>query len=90
MHICRSHQGAAVFVTRAKSNFNARRMYSAIVDKSTGVICDQRVALNGHYNGQDYPEQSRRIRLKDPQTSKTQVFLTNNISLPAQLILFDT
>jgi hypothetical protein len=48
------------------------------------------VALNGHYNGQDYPEQSRRIRLKDPQTSKTQVFLTNNISLPAQLILFDT
>ncbi len=80
------HQSAAFFVTRAKSNFNARRLYSASVDKSTGVICDQRVALNGHYSGQDYPEQLRRIRFKDPETGKTLVFLTNNTSLPAHVI----
>lgn len=80
------HQSAAFFVTRAKSNFNARRVYSAIVDKSTGVICDQRVALNGHYSGQDYPEQLRRIRFKDPTTGKALVFLTNNTSLPAHVI----
>jgi hypothetical protein len=80
------HQGAAFFVTRAKSNFNARRVYSLPVDKSTGVICDQRVALNGHYSGQDYCEQLRRIRFKDPETGKTLVFLTNNTSLPAHMI----
>jgi hypothetical protein len=80
------HQSAAFFVTRAKSNFNARRVYSAQVDKSTGVICDQRVALNGYTSAKDYPEQLRRVRYKDPTTGKTLVFLTNNTSLPAQVI----
>lgn len=80
------HQSAAFFVTRAKSNLNARRVYSAVVDKGTGVICDQRVALNGHYSAQDYPEQLRRVRFKDPTTGKTLVFLTNNTCLPAQVI----
>ena len=37
------HQAGAFFVTRAKSNFNARRVYSAKVDKATGVVCDQSV-----------------------------------------------
>jgi hypothetical protein len=80
------HQGAAFFVTRAKSNFNARRVYSMPVDKSTDVVCDQRVALNGQYSRQDYPEQLRRVRFKDPQSGKTLVFLTNNTSLPAHVI----
>ena len=38
--------------------------------------------MNGHYAAQDYPEHLRRIRLKDPGTQKTLVFLTNNTSLP--------
>jgi hypothetical protein len=80
------HQSAAFFVTRAKSNFNARRVYSAQVDKSTGVICDQQVALNGYTSAKDYPEQLRRVRYKDPTTGKTLVFLTNNTSLPAHVI----
>jgi Transposase DDE domain/Domain of unknown function (DUF4372) len=80
------HQGAAFFVTRAKSNLNARRVYSMSVDKCVGVICDQRVALNGQYSAKDYPEQLRRVRFKDPQTGKTLVFLTNNTSLPAHVI----
>ena len=37
------HQAGAFFVTRAKSNFNARRVYSAKVDMATGVVCDQSV-----------------------------------------------
>jgi hypothetical protein len=32
------HQTGAFFVTRAKSDFNARRVYSAKVDKGTGVV----------------------------------------------------
>jgi hypothetical protein len=76
------HQAGTFFVTRAKSNMNARRVYSAKVDGSSGIICDQTIALNGHYAAQDYPEHLRRIRLKDPETQKTLAFLTNNTSLP--------
>ena len=76
------HQAGSFFVTRAKSNMNARRVYSAKVDRTSGIICDQSIALNGHYISQDYPEHLRRIRFKDPQTQQTLVFLTNNTSLP--------
>lgn len=45
----RLHQAGAFFVTRAKSNFNVRRVPWAPCDRTSGVICDQRVALNGFY-----------------------------------------
>ncbi|OQW87930.1 MAG: IS4 family transposase [Rhodoferax ferrireducens] len=79
------HQAGAFFVTRAKSNFNARRVYSAKVDKATGVVCDQSVALKGFKAAKDYPEHLRRVRFKDP-TGKTLIFLTNNTTLPAPVI----
>ena len=80
------HQVGAFFVTRAKSNLDARRLYSAITDRATGVICDQSIAFNGRYAAQDYPEQLRRIRYRDPESGKTLVFLTNNTALPALTI----
>ena len=80
------HQAGAFFVTRAKSPMDARRVYSAGVDRDAGVICDQRVMLNGHYSAKRYPEHLRRIRFKDPESGKTLVFLTNNTSLPALTI----
>jgi hypothetical protein len=76
------HQAGAFFVTRAKSNMNARRVYSATTDRTTGVICDQAIALNGFYVSQDYPEHLRRIRFKDPESGKSLIFLTNNTTLP--------
>ena len=80
------HQGGAFFVTRAKRGMDARRVYSALTDRSTGVICDQSIALNGYYTARDYPELLRRIRFKDTESGKTLVFLTNNTSLPALTI----
>ena len=80
------HQAGAFFVTRAKSPMDARRVYSAPTDRSTGVISDQRVMLNGHYSAKKYPEHLRRIRFKDPESGKTLVFLTNNTALPALTI----
>jgi len=80
------HQAGAFFVTRAKSNMSARRVYSANTDRAAGVICDQAIALNGHYASQDYPEHMRRIRFKDPESGKTLIFLTNNTALPALTI----
>jgi hypothetical protein len=80
------HQAGAFFVTRAKAGMDARRVYSHAADRSTGVICDQRVMLNGHYSAKHYPEHLRRIRFKDPDSGKTLVFLTNNTALPAVTI----
>lgn len=80
------HQAGAFFVTRAKVGMDARRIYSAAVDRATGVICDQRVMLNGYYSAKKYPEHLRRIRFKDPESGKTLVFLTNNTTLPALTI----
>ena len=82
----RLHQAGAFFVTRAKNNLRARRVYSAPTDRSTGVIADQRVTLEGFYASQDYPEHIRRIRFTDPSSEKTLIFLTNNTSLPATTI----
>ena len=50
------HQAGAFFVTRAKSNIDAHRVYSAPTDRSTGIICDQTISLDGFYTRQDYPE----------------------------------
>src|SRR3984957_10444624 len=79
----RLHQTGAFFVTRAKRGMDARRVYSAPTDRSTGIICDQAIALNGRYASKDYPEHLRRIRFNDQDSGKTLVFLTNNTVLPA-------
>src|SRR5579864_4773546 len=76
------HQAGAFFVTRAKRNMNARRVYSAATDRASGVTCDQTIAMNGFYVSRDYPDHLRRIRFKDPESGKTLIFLTNNTTLP--------
>ena len=80
------HQAGAFFVTRAKSNLDAHRIYSAAVDRSTGIICDQTIALNGYYSQRHYPDHLRRIRFKDAETAKALVFLTNQFVLPASTV----
>ena len=76
------HQAGAFFVTRAKRNMDARRVYSAASERSSGIICDQSIALNGFYTARHYPQHLRRVRFKDPESGKTLVFLTNNTTLP--------
>jgi hypothetical protein len=80
------HQVGAFFVIRAKSNLDARRLYSAPTQRTAGVICDQTIAFNGHFTGKNYPEQLRRIRFKVRESGRTLVFLTNNTTLPAVTI----
>ena len=79
-------QAGGFFVTRGKRNLDARRLYSASVDRNTGLICDQTIALNGFYPAKHYPAHLRRIRYRDPETTKTLVFLTNQFALPALTI----
>ena len=79
-------QSSAFFVTRAKKNFNFKRLYSQPIDKSTGVQCDQIIVLKGFYPKKDYPEKLRRIRYFDTEKNKHLVLLTNNFTLPALTI----
>jgi hypothetical protein len=81
----RLHLAGAFFVTRAKSNLKAKRRYSRVVERSTGLICDQTITLTVFYSKTGYPEALRRIRFKTRE-GKTLVFLTNNFALPALTI----
>lgn len=80
------NQAASFFVTRAKSNTKFRRIYSREVDKTTGLLCDQKISLTGVATKKDYPEKLRRVKYRDAVTGKTLVFLTNNFALPALTI----
>jgi hypothetical protein len=77
------HQSLAFFVTRAKGNFQFRRLYSHPIDKSTGLRSDQTIALSSFYPSKDYPEKLRRIHYVDKETEQNLVFLTNCFTLPA-------
>jgi len=79
-------QCSAFFVIRAKSNMRFRRLYSHPVEKSTGLRCDQTIALTGFYTSKGYPERLRRIKYHHAASQNTLVFLTNNFSLPALTI----
>ena len=80
-----TRQGA-FFVTRARKNFRFKRIQSHPIDKTTGVQCDQTIALLWFYSAKGYPDQLRRIRYWDAQREKRLVFLTNNFSLPAPAV----
>lgn len=79
-------QNLSTFVTRAKTNFDYRRLYYRPVDKTTGLRCDQTIRLHGYYASQDYPAVLRRIGYRDIETNKKFIFLTNNFSLDALTI----
>jgi len=70
----RVHLASAFFVTRAKSNMAFYVSQSRPIDKSTGLRCDQTIALKTAKSKRDYPEKLRRIRFIDTETDKSLVF----------------
>ena len=80
------HQCQSWFVTRSKKNTKFKRLYSKKVDKSKGILCDQKVRLTGANATTDYPELIRRIKFIDGETGKRLVFLTNNMQADAVTI----
>ena len=73
----------AFYVTRAKENFNFKRISSVNPDKTKGIICDQTVKLKGVKSSAYYPLALRRIKYFDKEQRRTFVFLTNNFIQPA-------
>ncbi len=80
------HQSKSFFVIRAKNNLKFKRIYSGVVDKTTGVRCDQTGYLKGFYSLQGYPEKIRRVRFYDEEQNRTFIFLTNNMKLKPEEI----
>ena len=80
------HQNSAFFITRTKTNTAFRRIYSNKVDKSTGVQCDQIIALTGFYTKKYYPDKLRRIKFIDANSEKRLNFITNQFTLSSPTI----
>lgn len=71
------------FVLRAKDNMQYRVIKRAVVDRSSGVICDQTIVLTNQKSSNRYPKVLRRIRYYDAETGNTLVFITNNFKISA-------
>ncbi len=82
-------QASAFFVIRAKGNMVYRRQYSHVVtteEKLCGIRCDQTIVLTGINSKNAYPQQLRRVKYYDSKSNKTFNFLTNNFTIPAQMV----
>jgi len=80
------HQCLAFFIIRSKSNTKFRRLYSHVIDKSTGLRCDQTIVLIGLQSKKDYPDKIRRVKFFDKEKEGSFSFLSNNFILPALII----
>ena len=73
----------AFFVIRAKRSLRFTRIESLQVDKTTGIMVDQKIKLDVYYSLRDYPDYLRRIKYCDQEHDQTYVYLTNNFVLSA-------
>ncbi len=80
------HQAGGFFVVRNKHHVKFRVTASRPVDKTTGLRCDQTIALTSNWSVKSYPELLRRVRVYDPENQVTLVLLTNQFALPAWVI----
>jgi IS4 transposase len=80
------HSDLAFFILRAKANTKLRRLYSAQVEKSTGVICDQTVRPVVKLTANTFPDKLRRIKYYNKENKKRFTFLTNNFELEAKAV----
>lgn len=80
------NQQKAFFIIRAKGSLSFERMYSRMVDSSTGLRCDQLINLNNFYSRKHYPGKLRRIKYYDLEWNQYYTYLTNNFDLDAKKV----
>ena len=76
----------ASFVVRAKARLLFRVLTSRPVDKTTGLRCDQTIALTGRYSRHAFDGPLRRVCVRDAAAKRSLVLLTNDFTLSAQTI----
>ena len=77
------NESGAFFVIRAKENFRFKAVQSRLVDKTTGLRCDQTIKLLIYKSNKLYPKKLRRIKYYDQEKNLMLVFLTNNFEVEA-------
>ena len=65
--LCVAPSRGLLDVTRAKSNIDAHRVYSAPTDRSTGIICDQTISLERLLHPSGLPRTSAAHPLQGPR-----------------------
>lgn len=68
------------FVTRLKKNADYRIIERREVQKFENISSDHIIEMNGYYTKKKCPVRLRRIRVKDPETGKYIVLLTNQFN----------
>jgi transposase len=80
------HKMGSFFVVRAKGNLKFRCIKSSVIDKSSGLRCDQVIRLTGPKSKTDYPVYLRRVKYYDKENDLMLVFLSNNFQIEAMQI----
>jgi transposase len=86
LRLFRRHQAGSFFVVRSLRRVKFRVLASRPVDKSSGLRCDQTIALTSPWSAKSYPQPLRRIRVHDANNNVTLRVLTNQFDLPADMI----
>jgi hypothetical protein len=84
--LVRLQEKGAFFVVRNKQHVRFSVCQSRPVNKTTGLRCDQTIALVTTWSKKHYPHRLRRISFRDAQQDLWLVFLTNNFSVEPQVI----
>jgi transposase len=74
------------FVTRLKKNADYRVIERRAVSKYENISSDHIIEMNGYYTKKKCPVRLRRIRVKDPETGKYIVLLTNQFNWSPQTV----
>jgi IS4 transposase len=74
------------FSARLKSNATTRVLERRIVNRKSGLTCDQTIEFTGMLTAKRYPIPLRRVGYRDPVTGKHYALLTNNVALAARTI----
>ena len=74
------------FIVRTKDSLSFQKLSSRVVDKSTGLRCDQTISLKHFYSRKHYPEKLRRVKYYDAVTDTHYVYLTNNFKISASTV----
>lgn len=80
------NQNKAYFIIRAKDSLSFQKLSSRVVDKGTGLRCDQTIMLKHFYSRKHYPGELRRVKYYDRETDMHYVYLTNNFEIDAKTI----
>lgn len=80
------NKNRSYFIVRAKDSLSFQKLISRVVDKSTGLRCDQTITLKHFYSRKYYPEKLRRVKYYDVVSNTYYVYLTNNFEIPAKTV----